>query len=351
MATFPATPVTPDTLFYAASTTKAFVAAALSLMIESKNYSLPSLPGQSLDWTSPISSILRDDFVLQDRWATEHITIEDALSHRTGMPRHDKALSRFYDGHPATVRDVVRSLRHLPPTAEPRTVFQYCNFMYAVLSHVIETLTDRWLGDVLREWIWTPLDMRSTYFDLDDALAAPEHLASGYYWDNHTREFREVPYMALQEVSGAGSVLSTVRDYACWVHCLIHETKPLSSAGLAAIKAPKTIIRPTPGAFDTPPIYASGWQTSSYRGHRFYTHSGGMHAYGTEVYFFPDLKYGVVTFANTAYTSNAVGDILAWHLAEEKLGIPPEQRHDWNGEYAIPPTHHTFFQQGCRDRS
>ncbi len=62
-----------------------------------------------------------------------------------------------------------------------------------------------------------------------------------------------------------------------------------------------------------------------------------MHAYGAEVYFFPDLKYGVVTLANTAFSSNAIGDILAWHLVGEKLGLPQDERHDWGGEYAEPP--------------
>lgn len=62
-------------------------------MIASGNYTVPSLPGTStpLDWTTPISQIIPDDFVLSDAWATEHLTLEDALSHRTGLPRHDKS--------------------------------------------------------------------------------------------------------------------------------------------------------------------------------------------------------------------------------------------------------------------
>jgi len=55
-----------------------------------------------------------------------------------------------------------------------------------------------------------------------------------------------------------------------------------------------------------------------------------MHAYGAEVFFFPDLDYGVVTFANTAGTSNIVGLELVWHLVDEKLGIPVGERFDWN---------------------
>lgn len=37
--------MTSSTLFYCASTTKAFTAALLAIMIESGNYTVPALPG------------------------------------------------------------------------------------------------------------------------------------------------------------------------------------------------------------------------------------------------------------------------------------------------------------------
>lgn len=125
IATYPSTPVTPKTLFYGASTSKAFTAAALSIMIASGNYSIPSsspLQGHgtaTLDWTTPIAALIPDDFVLMDDpWATAHITLEDALSHRTGLPRHDKSNAHWLDDggkrRVATPRDVTRSLRYLP---------------------------------------------------------------------------------------------------------------------------------------------------------------------------------------------------------------------------------------------
>jgi CubicO group peptidase (beta-lactamase class C family) len=144
--------VTPSTLFYGGSTTKAFTAAAMSFLVDENK----------LQWNTPISNLIRDDFVLENDYATTHTTIEDALSHRTGLPRHDFSYGGTYDGHKGMPKDVVRSLRHLPLTAEPRTRFQYCNIMFVVASYVIETLTGMWLGDVLKERIWRPLGMKST---------------------------------------------------------------------------------------------------------------------------------------------------------------------------------------------
>ncbi|XMA10035.1 hypothetical protein WAI453_002826 [Rhynchosporium graminicola] len=62
IATLPSTPVTPSTLFYGASTTKAFTAAVMEILISSSNYS-KHFP-QS--WKTPISSLIPEDFVLED---------------------------------------------------------------------------------------------------------------------------------------------------------------------------------------------------------------------------------------------------------------------------------------------
>lgn len=83
IAKYPDTKVTPSTLFGAGSTTKAFTAAAISFLIDNSSFY------SDIKWDTPVSSILRDDFVLENDFVTTHATVEDILSHRTGMPRHD----------------------------------------------------------------------------------------------------------------------------------------------------------------------------------------------------------------------------------------------------------------------
>ncbi|CAK7215784.1 hypothetical protein SBRCBS47491_002601 [Sporothrix bragantina] len=383
-AVIPDTPVTPDTLFYTASNTKAFVAAALSLMVDSGNFSVGDKP---LDWRTPLSTIMPDDFVVgseytvddditkaDSAWATRRLTIEDALSHRTGFAAHDLSRSRRYglapdsQGRNATVRDVTRSLRYLPLHTSPRTEWRYSNLMYLVLSHAIETLlavdakTRPWLGDVLHDWIWQPLGMTSTFFSLDDARAAPNVLAQGYYYNGDNdkestgNSYVSVPHMPLEEVSGAGATISTVRDYAQWLRCWIDGPAfsseggtastatstdacagiPFTRASLDAVLAPKMFTShssASPEPFDAPMAYASGWQTTSYKGHRFWGHSGGSNAFGSQAYFFPDDRYGLVLFGNTAVTSNMAELIIMWHLVDVKFGIPHEQRYDWDEIY------------------
>lgn len=77
--------VTPDTLFHCASMTKAFTATAVSLLVDDDE----KYP--DVKWTAPVSSLIRDDFVLSDG-RTDEVTVEDLLSHRIGLPKYDYIL-------------------------------------------------------------------------------------------------------------------------------------------------------------------------------------------------------------------------------------------------------------------
>ncbi|KAH8808449.1 putative penicillin-binding protein [Xylogone sp. PMI_703] len=324
IAEFPSTPVTASTLFYAGSTTKAFTAACMSLLVDDNdNY-------PEVQWNTPVSHLIRDDFVLEDEWATAHITIEDALSHRTGMPRHDVSYGGYYDGHRATAKDVTRALRYLPMTAEPRTRFQYCNMMFVAMSHLIETLVGRFLGDELRDRIWKPLSMHSTYFTLPDAQDAPEFLARGYTFDEG--KYIPVRYLELHGISGAGSVISNVIDYTKWISAWLNYSPPLSKQGYTSLKTSRSFISSSlePSPWIKQLTYALGWDTGVYQGYEFFRHDGGTDAYGAMVIFFPSLKYGLVAFANTAGTSNSAEEQLLFHLIDDRLGISKEKRFDWN---------------------
>ena len=91
------------------STTKAFTAAAAALLVHDyKNH-------PQVKWTSPINDFIRGDFVLENEYGTSHVTIEDALVHRTGLPRHDLVHGQPND----TVVDIVGKLKYLLLTAEP----------------------------------------------------------------------------------------------------------------------------------------------------------------------------------------------------------------------------------------
>ncbi|UNI16491.1 hypothetical protein JDV02_002922 [Purpureocillium takamizusanense] len=328
-ATLPDMRATPQTLWYGASTTKAFTAATIAHLIDSKRYS-----SLELGWQTTISSLLRDEFMLQDEWATNHITLDDAVSHRTGLPSHDMSSIHIIDGRSAVPKDIVRNLRNLA-TNEPRVEFEYCNLMYVTLSYVIESLTGKWLGQVLKETLWDPLGMDGTRFSLEDALQAPYHLARGYRWDNGSQIYHPVDHMPVSEISGAGATFSNVLDYAKWLKSLIHASGPLSKAVHKDIRTPR-IIDTDPAFNRGIQLYALAWDRFVYHGHVGYQHGGSMHAFGGSVYWLPEAKFGVVAFGNTAHTSNAAVEELIIKLIDDKLGIPAENRIDRRRSKSFP---------------
>jgi CubicO group peptidase (beta-lactamase class C family) len=138
--------------------------------------------------------------------------------------------------------------------------------------------------------------------------------------------------MDLACVSGAGSVISNVLDYSKWLKALLSTSGPISKEGFKALRTPRIVNEPSeePTAFTGPEAYALGWSIGVYHGYEFFEHGGGTVAFGTELIFFPALNYGVVAFANTAGTSNALDQALIWHLVDEHLDIPKKERFDWN---------------------
>ncbi|EMT73939.1 hypothetical protein FOC4_g10002981 [Fusarium odoratissimum] len=279
-AALPDKSVTPETLWYTASTTKAQTSPTLAHLIDSGNY--PALANA-----------------------------------------HDKAYEGLVKGKKAKPKDIVHNLRNLPLTTEPWVKYSYTSLTYTTISHVIKIITGKWLRDVLKELIWAPLDMDSTLFDLQDASHAPNQLASGYYWDTKEGKYGEVPFMNVTELSGAGEIFSNVLDFAKWVKCLLHEAAPFSKEVHRDIKSSRMIEHTQLDGPSDMVTYGLGW-----KGHVMYSHSGGVHAYGAQVYWLPSIRYGVVAFANTALTSNAVEEILAWNLIQDRLKIPENERSD-----------------------
>lgn len=327
-ATFPDVKATPETLFLAGSTTKAFVAATLAQMIDSANYS-----ALSNGWSTPISSIIRNDFVLQDAWSTSHITLEDAVSHRTGMPRHDLAsVSTGKNGQVWSAGEAVRNLRNLKPSTQLRTTWQYCNLMFVTLGHVIETLTGQWLGDTIRDIIWEPLGMNASFGDTKHAQAAPEHLATGYIWDHDRKKYKELPSESMREHGGAGLVISNVVDYAKWVKCLLHKTGPFSESVHQDIRRPRMLAPPQKRTGPGQTNYGLAWHEKVAHGAVVLYHGGAEMAYGAQVYWLPEHKYGVIALANTVPEfSTAAEEVIVWRLIEDKLQVPEQDRFNISG--------------------
>src|SRR5690554_5832666 len=71
-------PVDEHTLFAIASTTKAFTAAALGILVDEG----------LIDWDDPVRTHMRD-YRVADPYVSQQMTIRDMLSHQTGAASHN----------------------------------------------------------------------------------------------------------------------------------------------------------------------------------------------------------------------------------------------------------------------
>ncbi|KAK5126608.1 hypothetical protein LTR85_009542 [Meristemomyces frigidus] len=322
------TKATADTQYFAGSTTKAFTAAAVAQLVhDDENY-------PDLHWTSSINQYIRNDFVLGDEYITSHTTLEDALSHRSGLPRHDSILGLQND----TPSAIVQRMRYLPMTAAPRTTWQYCNIMYVAMTDFLQTVTGLQLETLLRERFWKPLGMKSTRFTMPAGRDA-SRLARGYYWDESVHKgsvegrYMAEPYPELLPISGAGATISTVNDYALWIRALLHaadrqepanESSPISHELFRDLVNPRTIVGDYSGstddyAFTTPEVYSLGWLSARVLGEAVITHNGGITGFGTDLYLVPNKSFGVVLMGNTMWTSNVAEGVIAARLLDDKI--------------------------------
>lgn len=76
----PKSPCTPSTLFDIASSSKSLTAAAVAILVMNEEH-------PEVQWDTPVAKLLPDDFVLSDVRYTNEVTVEDILSHRSGLPK------------------------------------------------------------------------------------------------------------------------------------------------------------------------------------------------------------------------------------------------------------------------
>ncbi|KAJ4191195.1 hypothetical protein NW767_010989 [Fusarium falciforme] len=318
-------PVTPSTLFYCGSMTKSLTAAALSLLVDqSQDYA-------DIQWSTPVSNLLREDFVLSDDWATSHITVADVLCHRTGYPRHDYA-GPFLNSSV----NMVHSFRHLPMAGEPREQWRYSNLMYGTMGYLVETLTGSSLADFFRDRLWLPMGMRNTYLHPDDALASDSTLAVPYYWNNDTETYGEIPWRDEQNIAGAGMAISSVLDWSRYLQHMIDETGPIPKAGHHVLKLPHMVVEESERLFTGPVYYGFGWFGSVFQDEPVWWHSGLVNSMMSIMLMIPSKKFGLVIMLNSE-NAPVLDSIIAktlydfFHVEEGKR---QNLEANWNQTYA-----------------
>ena len=80
--------MTPDSVFAIASNSKLFLAMSVGLFIS--NETLAEERGEEIKWSTKIRDLI-PEWGLIDEEMDRGVSLQDMLSHRTSMPRHDSS--------------------------------------------------------------------------------------------------------------------------------------------------------------------------------------------------------------------------------------------------------------------
>jgi CubicO group peptidase (beta-lactamase class C family) len=281
-----------------------------------------------------VSKILPDDFVLPDPYLTEQVTIEDILSHRSGLACHDESYLSVRSQNPDDALSLTRNLRNLEFVKPLRSGFIYCNIMYSVATLLVEKVSGMAYAEFLRKKIWEPLGMRNTFHDLPDieAHGAMERKATPYYFDRDQQKHVSMPSYPQPEGYGAGCIFSSAGDYAKFVRALIHHSPPWSKDTHKDFVTPRSIYyfnEKYAIPMGSRPLYCMGLVNETYRGYTVMSHCGSVPGFKALFTYLPEFDWGIVMFGNSD-DADMCHEVVRWTALDDVLGVPQEQRTDWS---------------------
>jgi CubicO group peptidase (beta-lactamase class C family) len=307
-------PVTPQTPFILASTTKSFTALAIMQLVEAGKVDLDARVQRYLPW-----------FHLADPAASVGITVRHLLNQTSGLVDPADFLTKGDDSD-AALEHAVRALSTVAPIHPPGQGFRYANMNYVTLGLIVQTVAGQSYEDYLRQHVLAPLGMTNSY---TSPLEARRHgLATGHrYWFGHPVAFQP-PYNRAAVPAGylSASAEAMTRYLIAHLNGGRSGAAPvLSPAGIAQLHRPAVKL-PSPPDRDI--AYAMGWYVERANGVSLLWHPGNAPNFHADIMLAPQGRWGVVVLANahsvlSTDRESAIARGVVGMLVGHRLTTPP----------------------------
>lgn len=301
-------PVTPDTAYPIASTSKAINATLLGMLVDDG----------VLDWDAPVQRY-RPEFRLKDAAISSRVTVRDLITMRTGLPRHDYT----WLGSRKSRTELLAGLEHLEASCDFRDHLQYNNLTCSLAGNLAEQITGKTWETLVRQRIFQPLGMRRS------GCARPTHdNVTQSYHENWRRRLVVTKPRDTAATGPAGGVIhSTVSDMARWLSFNLQGGKSgrrrlIAAETLGEIHTPQLIIgRKSQTMLPYDAAYALGWMVRHHNGHKTVTHGGYLHDVSSSVMLFPDVNLGMVCFSN--FGPPVMTDLINYYIFDTLMDLQP----------------------------
>ena len=280
-------PVRASTVFRLASVSKSLAATVVAGVVGDK----------LAQWTDPLTKYL-PTFALSDPYVTDHVTIQDMLTHRSGLPPAAGDLLEDLGYKQSYILDRLR----LEPLVPFRTEHNYSNFGYTSGAAAAAAAAGKGWADLADDVLFHRLAMTSSSYRFSDferrANKAAMHVrVNGEWVQAYNRN-------ADQEAP-AGGASSNVLDLARWMMLELAGGKwnkrPLiDAAALAATRLPLSIANPPLTPASRTGFYGLGTGVGyDYAGRLRLSHSGAfLQGVATTHVLLPSDNLGIVVVTN-----------------------------------------------------
>ena len=333
-------PVDENTYFRLASTSKAFTAASLAILVDEGK----------LQWDDKVIDYL-PGFRMMDPWVTAEFTIRDLLSHRSGLIAGAGDSMIWPEPSGFSRSEMIHNLRYLSPEYSFRSTYAYNNVFYITAGEVVAKIANQPWEDFVAKRIFAPLGMECFAGDMPDSALSNVAMAYGY---NDDEGIYPIPRNGVKGEglisAAAGGIVCNASSMLKWLNFLLtrndanHDEVPLrltdinkgakntpvfSAARLSDMWSPNTILKISKNdkQLDNTQFrsYAMGWQLRNILGYEAVYHTGTLSGYQAYVTLVPALDLGIVLL-NNGSNSGARTSVMQSIL---RAYIPGAKQQDW----------------------
>jgi CubicO group peptidase (beta-lactamase class C family) len=318
--------VDDQTLFGIMSTTKAFTAMAVAMLVDE----------HKLAWNDPVAKWL-PQLEFPDVLATRELTVKDLLTHNTGLGNADLLWTRG----DLSRDEILRRVRFLTPAYSIRGGFIYQNIMYGAAGEVVARASGVSWEDFVRTRIFQPLGMTRTYPTLGLMRAAGDaNVSSAHFRIRDT--IRVIDDEPADPIESAGAIWSTASDMARWMRFLldsgrVNGTRLVSARSYHELFKPQ-VVGPPEGFYPTSRIIKPHWETyglgffeEDYRGRFVAYHTGSLAGRTAIIGLIPDERMGVYVLGNVDHAE--FRHALMYKAFDLFAGTAETPARDWNAEF------------------
>lgn len=302
---------TPETLFRIGSTSKAFTALSVLLLVDQGKLSLDD----------PVHKLAPDVWFKNPWEATDPVRMVNVLEHTTGWD--DMHLREYAKDAPPTMalRDALDYDHHSRISRwPPGTRMSYCNSGPPVAAYIVEKLTGQKFEDFVQQNLFNPIGMKTaTYFP------PPAGTVTTLYHDDGKTPF---PYWNII-YRPAGSINASAQDMAAYVQFYLNRGKVngvqvVPAADIDRMESPTSTWAAQQGLKAGYGLY-NYWNVQN--GFVYHGHNGGVEGGLTEMGYMADFGVGYSFSINTSSTdafqrfSKAIRAYITLKL--QKPALPP----------------------------